>query len=333
MACRRTRSPRWPKHQTAISGWARSVDWRASMGWISEVLDPSNTPNMPGAGIVNLHLDKSGRLWVSTLEGLGVRDGGTWRKFGPEDGWPGDSARTISERANGDLLVTTFNGKIVEFSGGRFTSLPSPGEPDYGYFGHVDENGQWWAVQNRFIGRWDGKQWVSMMTPPGVQRSEVGCGRANDGGMWLLLGSELRKIRDGKEVSRIVLPDRPSSVWSLAEDRRGNVWITSDGNGLYQVTPAGPSRKWTQESGLASRSVRFAFEDREHCLWVGTNSGGLQRFRRRMLPERRSGGDRGVADRPLCGRRSRWPHLARNVWPRRAGRRECFGWVEDRAPG
>ncbi|MSU64298.1 MAG: hypothetical protein EXS31_18235 [Pedosphaera sp.] len=42
------------------------------------VFDPANTPELPAAGIVNLHLDASGRLWVSTLQGLVVRDGSRW---------------------------------------------------------------------------------------------------------------------------------------------------------------------------------------------------------------------------------------------------------------
>jgi ligand-binding sensor domain-containing protein len=33
------------------------------------VFDRSNTPDLPSPGIVNLYLDRSGRLWVSTLLG------------------------------------------------------------------------------------------------------------------------------------------------------------------------------------------------------------------------------------------------------------------------
>jgi ligand-binding sensor domain-containing protein len=45
------------------------------MGVKFTVFDTANTPPLPGDGIVNLHLDRSGRLWVSTVKGLVVREG------------------------------------------------------------------------------------------------------------------------------------------------------------------------------------------------------------------------------------------------------------------
>jgi hypothetical protein len=48
---------------------------------------------------VNLHLDKRGRLWVSTLRGVAILESGTWRELGKEIGWDGDPARTFAERS------------------------------------------------------------------------------------------------------------------------------------------------------------------------------------------------------------------------------------------
>ena len=39
------------------------------------VFDQSNTPELASAGIVNLHLDQAGRLWVSTVRGTAYRSG------------------------------------------------------------------------------------------------------------------------------------------------------------------------------------------------------------------------------------------------------------------
>ena len=36
------------------------------------VFDRSNTPQLPSAAIVNLHLDRAGRIWISTDRGLVV---------------------------------------------------------------------------------------------------------------------------------------------------------------------------------------------------------------------------------------------------------------------
>ena len=88
-----------------------------------KVLDPGNTRQLPSAGIVNLHLDRRGWLWVSTYRGLVVREGTEWRTFGSKDGWEGDYVCTFTERSNGDLLLTTFDGHVLQFASGRLMPL------------------------------------------------------------------------------------------------------------------------------------------------------------------------------------------------------------------
>ena len=100
--------------------------------------DTTNTPALPDDGIVNLHLDRTERLWVSTYRGLVVREGTRWRQFGPQDGWSGDFVRTFAERSEGGLLLTTFDGKVLEYSDGRLHELPlPPGTKGPSYFGHA----------------------------------------------------------------------------------------------------------------------------------------------------------------------------------------------------
>src|SRR6185369_13383402 len=98
--------------------------------------------------------------------------------------------------------------------------------------GAADEEGNWWAVQNRFIGRWERGRWVSMISFPELPREAVGCAPARDGGMWLLLGSELRKLRRGAQVDRVTLPEKPGQVWSMSEDSQCNVWIATSDRGV-----------------------------------------------------------------------------------------------------
>ena len=246
------------------------------------VFNPDNTPELPSLGIVSLYADRRGRLWISTYEGLVVRDGEGWRQWQSADGWTGDIVRTFTERPDGALLLTTFDGKLFEWANGRFTELPiPPGEAGQGYFGCVDEAGRWWAVQNRFIGHWEGGRWVAMVDPPELAGDAVGCAPARDGGMWLLLGRELRKLRRGLEVMRIDLSEAPGGVWSLSEDSRGNVWIATYNHGFCRVTLDGTMTRWDEAGGMAD-SGRCAFEDREGNLWLGTSGHGLAR----LIPKR-----------------------------------------------
>ncbi len=274
------------------------------------VFDPANTPQLPSGSIVNLHCDRSARFWVSTTSGLALREGGQWRALGTNDGWPQDAIRTFSERGNGDLLLTTFNGRVFEWAKGRLTELPPPpGQPGKGYAGCVDEAGQWWVAQHQFIGLWDGQRWISKIVPIKARADRIACNPARDGGFWLLMERELRKYRGGIEVSRVVLSEATGGVWRLSEDHRGNVWICSYDRGVCQVLPDGRMHRWTTTNGLGSVSARFVSEDRENNLWVGTSGGGLARFKPRRFQS--FGVENGLTERAV---NSLWPDRDGGMW-------------------
>jgi signal transduction histidine kinase/ligand-binding sensor domain-containing protein len=248
------------------------------------VFNRANTPQLPSAGIVNLHLDKRGWLWVSTIGGMMVLADSKWRSFGTNEGWAGNYVRTFAERSNGDLLLTTFDGKVLEFANGRLVQLPEPpGGPNLGYLGYVDEMGQWWVALQGWVGRWDGRTWAQIFASTNADPDKVGITAARDGGMWLFFNNELRKYRNGTEVSRLKLPEPLSVVWSMFEDSRSNLWICTPDHGIRRVSPAGEVLSWTTTNGLSSDHTRFVFEDRENDLWVGTSAGGLQRFKPRRV--------------------------------------------------
>jgi len=273
------------------------------------VFDAANTPQLPSASIVNLHCDRSGRLWVSTSRGLAVREGGQWRTLGTNDGWPSDYVRTFSERGNGDLLITTFHGQVFEFVGGRLTELPTPpGKSGLGYLGCVDDAGHWWVAQHQFIGSWDGQRWRQTVASTATNAARIGCTTARDGGVWLLMEKDLRKYRQGVEVSRVQLPEVPEAFWSMSEDSRGNVWICTD-HGVCQISPDGRMRRWTTTNGLVSSSTRFVFDDREGNLWVGTSGGGLARFKPRRFQS--FGVESGLAELVVD---SLWPGRDGGLW-------------------
>ena len=254
------------------------------------LFDQASPPQLPHRAIVKLLLDRTGRLWAGTVRGVSVRSGAEWQTValpGPDNNRGSHLVVTLTERPGGDLLATTHDGGVLEFHAGEFRALPSPpGEANARYQGCVDDAGNWWVVQSKFIGKWDGQRWIETValagTPP-LGPGQVGCVAGRAGGLWLLLGTELRHYQGTTEIRRTALPGFKSDVLDLLEDSRGNVWICTGGAGLWQVSASQQVRHWSPLNGLADNTTRCAFEDREQNVWVGLRQGGLTRFKERTF--------------------------------------------------
>lgn len=247
------------------------------------VFDPSNTPELPSEAIVNLHLDQAGRLWLSTYRGIVVREGNRWTVLGEAQGWTGNFARSMSENA-GVICITSFDGKVFRAEGMRLVELPAPpGIAGSGYHGCVDGAGKIWVGQTGFFGSWDGGQWVASPLSAILTNNFCGISRARDGGLLVLRGMTLYRT-DGRRVdSATQLPRAPGPAWRVYEDKGGTVWLCTQNSGLLGVATDGTCVSYSATNGLGSENVRFAFEDRENNLWVGSSGGGLMRLKERTF--------------------------------------------------
>jgi PAS domain S-box-containing protein len=246
------------------------------------VFDRSNTPDLPSPGIVNLHLDRRGRLWVSTLLGTAYVKDGRWKVFGEGSGWAGDYVRFFAESPQGDLYVTTFDGRILALHDDRFTQLPRPpADVQLGFVPHVDEDGRLWVVNPQFIGMFVDGEWRATLPAAELigKSLQVMAGTARDGGLWIATPDRLRKLRRGQLVEERRAPWAMQGFWGLHEDAEHTVWIVSHSHGVYRALANGQWRHFNTGSGLTYHGARFVAEDTEGNHWIGTSGGGVLRFK------------------------------------------------------
>jgi ligand-binding sensor domain-containing protein len=65
---------------------------------------------------------------------------------------------------------------------------------------------------------------------------------------------------------------------TLFEDREGNIWLSTDGRGLYRLHSQA-IHVLSTEQGLPDGNAYPIYQDREQNMWIGTWTGGLCRLR------------------------------------------------------
>lgn len=96
-------------------------------------------------------------------------------------------------------------------------------------------------------------------------------------------GNTLLRINAGQVTAKSVLAEDPNLLWRVYEDRRSNIWLCTQQNGLYLVSSSGALRHFSTTNGLTEQGIRSAFEDGEGNIWLGSSGGGLMRMKRRTF--------------------------------------------------
>lgn len=252
-----------------------------------KVFQKSGTPEMPDDAVVNLHRDRSSRLWISTSKGVLVMEpDGRFDGTRYSVGWPRDSyVRWWYEASDGVLYAVTFKREILRFTEGRWETLPTlEGIEDGGVHIYEETPGKIVAATPNLDFEWTGTSWTNTTI---VDRERDGAlamtGPARDGGRWFVTRNAIIHRKDGKEIERRPFPLWTEALWSLTEDAAGNLWLVSYTRGLLRINPEGVTELLDASSELPVMESRVLFQDRQGVLWVGSSGAGLIRLQPRIV--------------------------------------------------
>jgi signal transduction histidine kinase/ligand-binding sensor domain-containing protein len=254
---------------------------------------------LPAGSVWSLLNARDSSLWIglSSSTPIARLHNGRLTIFGAAEGLPNTLAASFYEDRGGALWAGTLSG-LFRFTGQRWEHV------------EVADTGS-----TPVIGIYeDGEGHLLAATPSGVYR------RPSPDARFELVA----RVAVASNVHFSFTRDRAGTVWvsdfhdgfhrldqggptagakglrgwgvQLLHDRRGAMWVATQGQGLWRVNPnpgAGTPTVAvaTMRDGLASEAVQALLEDREGNIWLGT-PGGLQRLSsHRVTPLR----DLGVA--------------------------------------
>jgi ligand-binding sensor domain-containing protein len=263
------------------------------------------------AGVNTLHEDREGTIWAATNAGLYrlTEVGGRWTSHFV-DLEPGKTANRIRvfelhEDREGAMWVSQPNnglrrlwpdGRIERYTTLGLPAKRSSGSSDAGIVNTIleDREGRLWLGTNRGLALLvrppdsDRPQVVKVYTTKdGLRDNNVAALlESSEGKLWAGTETGLSEFcpasscgRDRFRSHTVALPAGRSGVWTLTEDRDGNVWMAYD-IGAFRMARDGFTT-YDETDGLGSSRVLSVSEDaagEPYVVTEGRHRGYINRF-------------------------------------------------------
>ncbi|MBL8220726.1 MAG: hypothetical protein JNL62_15955, partial [Bryobacterales bacterium] len=183
--------------------------------------------------------DSEGRILVSTVRGLAIRDGESWQIVGAKEGLASQEISAILEDSEGSLWLGIFGGGAA---------------------------------------RWRGRGFAEGFTPlDGLPSSTIWqMASAGDGGIWV--GSHDGLFHGSRSGSGWHWKLRPEAgrqpVRTVRMDRDGWLWLSQSPSGLIRYHPAtGRVMRVTQPQAITEGRLNGVHFDADGTVWLATAKG------------------------------------------------------------
>lgn len=231
---------------------------------------------LPDNYVSSLVEDGEGGLWLTTSKGVARLKDGRFTTYDTPDGLTNNRVTLLKPGRAGDLWLVTWRG-VLRWRAGRFEAYFFPSDVTVSFRGPLT------CAAGRDDSLWIASQW--------------GLTRFRDGAFTFFPGqprpTQLRNIaviegRAGNLVFLMRMSHKPPELAGervitdpvvgtlgytrgVIEDREGNIWIGTGGDGLHRLKPA-QVIAYSAENGLSDESFRPITGDGADGMWLGAES-------------------------------------------------------------
>lgn len=244
--------------------------------------------------VVAAFADSKGVLWFGTMgKGVARYDGSKLDYLSPANGEGGNVVASVAEDRHGVLWFAGHEGTgVVKYDGETFTRLWADESRV-----RADRQGNIWASTRDAVFRSTGGGLSEFVVPLGSEVARaytVGPGRVSmeledsRGNLWFRSDGYGVIRHDGTSFKRFTTQDGLCSdtVWSIVEDRQGNLWFSCTQTFPRGPTGAGGVRRFDGATftafpdikGLDGNDIYTLYVARSGDVWIGASHVGVYRY-------------------------------------------------------
>ncbi|NIM12981.1 MAG: response regulator [Candidatus Aminicenantes bacterium] len=259
-----------------------------------KVFDKGNVEQLLNNHISVLYEDRKYNLWIGTNGGLICLKDGKFSSYTTRDGMSNDIVNVIYEDQEGNLWIGTDGGGLNLLKAGstKFIAYTSKhGLSDNVVWSvYEDRKGNLWVGTNRGLNRLNAGKFTTYTTKEGLSNDMIwSIYEDRKGNLWVGTnrGLNLLNFKEGKINTYVIKKGLSNDhIRTFCEDRDGNLWIGTGGGGVKRLHLHDQELEdenytihaYTTEQGLSDNTIFSLYEDREGSLWIGTQTGGLNRL-------------------------------------------------------
>ena len=235
---------------------------------------------LPTDRVTGIAQTPDGFLWLATWNGLVRFDGVRFVTFtkGIASGLPTSHVQTVLAASNGALWAGLDNGIVVRRTGDRFETILPPGSRKAMFSLVEDKTGSiWFAIDpEQKVFRWRAGDLTTFVKDDGVGPGPDCAFQVDTSGtVWFATRTTCSTF-DGRRFGRIDLAG--GAGVRIAPARIGGMWAVR-GTQLLRYRADGRREEIAELPMRDAAEVTTLHEDRVGNLWLGTERGGLLRFR------------------------------------------------------